>query len=265
MRYSLSIILVLILLVGLSAACFAQDVLYIVSPMVVEMVEGQTYALGWSAGGAETVDIEILGTLTPLGTKSRGALKIQVARGISAVQNEYSCTLPWIDAVKFVIRITGRDGTGKQVSVSQKEYRFRPAVLANRKEDGIYVDLHQKVNQRLYVQKGGLVARAYIVSSSEKYSWLPATSHPKTPHDHAGVFKALDKNPSAYSRQYEVRMPWAMRYLSGHFIHATSPNFYRLLGGPASHGCNRLTKEDAQTLFKSTPVGTRVEIIGPSK
>jgi len=55
-----------------------------------------------------------------------------------------------------------------------------------------------------------------------------------------------------------------MRYLSGHFIHATSPNLYKFLGEPASHGCNRLTKTDAKALYDATPLGTRVEVIGPN-
>ena len=247
-----------------SASALAQD-MYINGPEQAELIEGQTYVAVWNAGGAETVDISLVGTCTPLGAKSRGAFEVIIAKGIPAVECEYSFKLPWVDAVKLALRIVGRDGAGKRVSAGEREYRFRPAVLANRTEDGIYLDLHQKANQRLYVLKDGAITRVYLSSSSMRYSWRSRNSHPETPHDHAGVFKVISKSPKAYSRLYEVSMPWAMQYLSGHFIHATSPNFYRLLGRPASHGCNRLTREDARALYQVTPIGTRVEVIGPSR
>jgi len=73
----------------------------------------------------------------------------------------------------------------------------------------------------------------------------------------------LEKKRSHWSTLFNVRMPWAMRYHGGHYIHATSPNLYRLLGRPASHGCNRLTHRDARELYQTTPLGTRVEVVGP--
>ena len=256
--------LLIVLLLVVSAAALCQD-MYINGPEQAELIEGRTYVASWNTGGAETVDISLVGTRTPLGAKSRGAFEVVIAKGLSAVECEHSFKLPWIDSVKFALRLVGRDGAGKQVSAERREYAFKPAILANRTEDGIYLDLHQRVNQRLYVMKDGVITRVLICSSSIKYNWRPATSHPETPHDHAGVYKVISKSPKAYSRQYEVDMPWAMQYLSGHFIHATSPNFYRLLGQPASHGCNRLTREDARSLYDATPIGARVEVIGPSK
>jgi lipoprotein-anchoring transpeptidase ErfK/SrfK len=252
----------LVLFLVVSASAFAQDV-YIAGPEQAELTQGQTYLAAWNAGGAETVDISLVGTRTPLGAKSRGPFEIAIARGIPAVENERAFAMPWVDSAEFALRIIGRDGSGNRVSAGEREYRFRPAVLANRTDDGLYLDLHEKTNQRLYVQKNGVIARAYICSSSMKYRWLPANVHLETPHDHAGVFHVISKSPKVHSRQYDVDMPWAMQYLSGHFIHATSPNLYRLLGRPASHGCNRLTREDARSLYAATPVGTRVEVIGP--
>lgn len=255
-------LLLVALILVFCAPASAQD-LYINGPEQAELTEGQTYTAAWNAGGAETVDISVCGTRTPLGTKSRGPFEIVIARGVSAVQNESSFTMPWIDSVKFALRIIGRGGAGEKVSAGEREYRFRPAVLANRADDGLYLDLHQKVNQRLYAQKDGIITRAYISSSSMKYSWKAVNVHPETPHDHAGVFSVISKSPKAHSRQYDVDMPWAMQYLSGHFIHATSPNLYSRLSRPASHGCNRLTREDARELYDATPIGTRVEVIGP--
>jgi len=254
--------IVLFLIVCVSA--LAQD-MFISGPEQAELTEGQTYVAAWNAGGAETVDISLVGTRTPLGAKSRGPFEIIVARGIPAVENERAFTMPWVDSAEFALRIIGRDGSGNRISAGEREYRFKPAVLANRTDDGLYLDLHEKTNQRLYVRKEGVIAHVYISSSSMKYRWLASNVHPETPHDHAGVFRVISKTPKAHSRQYDVDMPWAMQYLSGHFIHATSPNLYRLLGRPASHGCNRLTREDARSLYEATSVGTRVEVIGPSR
>jgi hypothetical protein len=263
-RYGVHRFCFIVLLLVVCVSALAQD-MFINGPEQAELTEGQTYVAAWNAGGAETVDISVCGTRTPLGTKSRGPFEIIIARGISAVENERAFTMPWLDSAKFALRIIGRDGSGNRVSAGEWEYRFRPAVLANRVDDGLYLDLHQKVNQRLYVQKDGIITRACVSSSSMKYSWKPVNVHPETPHDHAGVFSVKAKIRKAWSRQYEVEMPWAMQYLSGHFIHATSPNLYSRLGRPASHGCNRLTREDARELYDATPLGTRVEVIGPNE
>lgn len=59
-------------------------------------------------------------------------------------------------------------------------------------------------------------------------------------------------------------MRYSLRYHGGHYIHATTRNYYSALGQPASHGCNRLTLEDARALYLMTPIGARVEVIGPS-
>ncbi len=254
--------LFIILLILASGMAFCQD-LSLDGPTQAELVEGTPFIVSWNAGGAETVDIVASGTCTPLGDQARGAFEIILARGVPAVECQTSCTLPWVDSPKLTLKVTGRDGAGKKVSYAERQFRFRPAILADRPDDGIYVDLHRKTNQRLYVVTGGTVGRMYICSSSMAYRWLPTNVHPETPHDHAGVFKVLSKAEIVHSHQYDVDMPWAMQYLSGHFIHATSPNFYRLLGTPASHGCNRLTRKDAQAIYSITPVGMRVEVIGP--
>lgn len=258
------VIVAVCVLAFISAPLVAQDV-YFNAPVQAELTEGVSYSVEWLAGAAETVDILICGTRTSVGGRARGAFEIVVGKNVSAVQGLQTITIPWIDSLKFFIRIISRDGAGKKVSSAQREFRFRPAVLADRLSDGIYVDLHQKTNQRLFVQSSGVVTKAYICSSSMNYSWKPANVHPKAPHDHAGVYKVISRQPSAYSKLYEVEMPWALQYLSGHFIHATSPPFYKLLGKPASHGCNRMTREDAHALFDATPLGARVEIIGPGK
>lgn len=227
------------------------------------LTEGNIYTISWLATIGETVSITASGKRTPLGTTSRGNFSIPIAKKVPAVQGEHSFKLPWIDAGKFTIRAKEYDSAGRMVASGEREYEFRPLVLANRTKDGLYLDLHASKNQRIYVQKDGRITRVYISSSSENYRWLPPNKHIPQPHDHAGVFQVLQKNPSHWSSLYNVSMPWSMRYLGGHYIHATSKRYYKLLGRPASHGCNRLSRYDAQQIFNATPVGTRVEIIGP--
>jgi hypothetical protein len=257
-------VLILLLLLLTSVPVFCQD-LSIDGPLQAELVEGTTYGFAWNAGGAETVDILIQGARTSLGGQAGGQFEIVLAKNASAVEGEISCTLPWIDSPKITLKMIGRDGAGKKVSSGERTYRFRPAILADRMDDGIYVDLHQKANQRLYVETGGAISRMYICSSSMAYRWLPVNVHPKDPHDHAGIFKVLRKAEMVHSNEYDVDMPWAMNYLSGHFIHATSQPFYKQLGQPASHGCIRLHRQDAHDLYGIIPVGTRVEVIGPQR
>lgn len=263
MRFPWAFALISIVVLFLTPLAAIGQEVYMNGPQQAELVEGQSCLVGWSAGGAETVDISVCGTRTPLGRQSRGTYEIILAKGVSAAECEHACTMPWVDSLKCFIKIIGRDGAGKKVGVVQKEYLFRPAIMATRTDDGIYVDLHEKTNQRLYVVNDGTVASAYLCSSSSTYRWLPITVHPTAPHDHAGIFKVLKKIELAHSRQFDVDMPWALRYLSGHFIHATSPNFYKMLGGPASHGCIRLTRDDARALFDAASADMRVEVIGP--
>jgi lipoprotein-anchoring transpeptidase ErfK/SrfK len=254
---SLSVLLLL------STGAFAQS-LSMVGPVQAELTEGRTYTFSWNGGGLETVNIALEGTCTPLGKVSRGSFSIPLANRIPAAVGEFSFVIPWIDSAQFSVVIKGYDSTGGQVFEDSKSYGFRPAVLADRTLDGIYVDLHLRVNQRLYVQKCGRISKIYICSSSQNYHWLPPNRHIDEPHDHAGIFKVIQKSPLYRSKEFDVDMRWAMRYLSGHFIHATSKRLYRYLGRPASHGCNRLTLFDAQQLYDMTPLGTRVEVIGPA-
>ena len=252
----------LILLIIASMPAMSQEI-DLSAPPRAELTEGQSYHIEWSAGGVQTINVIIQGERTALGDKPRGSFAILVLERVPAVDCECTFTMPLVDAISFLLRVKGYDGSGHLVSVGEQEYRFRPAVMANRFEDGIYLDLHLKENQRLYVQKDKVITGAYLSSSSENYLWMQPGRHPKKPHDHAGVFRVLSKSANHWSSLYEVRMLWSMRYHSGHFIHATNPNLYTLLGQPASHGCNRLTKTDAEALYEMTPLGTRVEIIGP--
>jgi lipoprotein-anchoring transpeptidase ErfK/SrfK len=74
--------------------------------------------------------------------------------------------------------------------------------------------------------------------------------------------KVFEKDPAPTSRMYNVVMPWWLQITASgsHGIHATSPRFYDELGGPASHGCVRQHRADAEILYDMVRVGTPVYI-----
>lgn len=259
MKYVLMIMLLTALLVG---AVYGQQ-LSITAPNRFAMLEGQIYKICWTSRGIDSVNVVVHGTNTPVGDASRGDFNIVVADSVPAATGYADWQVPWIDSINIFVKLKGYDSSGKAVAVTEKAYGFRPAVLAGRTIDGIYLDLHAKTNQRLYVQKNHKLIKAYLATSSAAYYWLPPNHHINKPHDHAGVFSVLDKVPLHHSKLFDVDMPWAMRYHGGHFVHATSPDMYQFLGMPASSGCNRMTYKDAKELYMSTPVGTRLEVIGP--
>ncbi len=238
---------------------------YLIGPDRYGMQENDTYTITWSADpGIKSVAVLATGERTPLGKQSRGDFDIVISDPVPADQGQVEWKVPWIDSISFFVKLKGFDDSGQMVTTTAREYGFRPAVLWGKTQDGIYLDLHNKTHQRLYVQKDYKITKGYLSSSSEGYDWVPPNVHPRHKHDHAGVFRVLSKERNHYSRLFDVNMPWAMRYVGGHFIHATSPNLYKYLGTHASHGCNRLTRTDARELFRATPIGTRVEVIGPS-
>ncbi|MCE5321765.1 L,D-transpeptidase [bacterium] len=255
-------VIILFWIIASAAPGFGQKVV-LTGPNRQAMIEGRTYSISWHANGLESISVIAYGTRTPLGETYRGDFDIVIADNVPANESRVDWRLPWIDSIGMIIRVEGYDGSGEITAADERKYAFRPAVMAYRFADGIYLDLHDRTNQRLYVQKNQRITHAYISSSSRNYLWLPPSRHLNIPHDHAGVFRVLAKIPNYWSRLFDVPMPHAMRYLGGHFIHATSPDMYEYLGGPASSGCNRLTEYNARELYAMAPIGTRVEVIGP--
>lgn len=253
-----------LILFAISCANVLGQTISITGPDRYAVLEGETYPITWASGGLQSVSVVAYGTRTPLGERSRGDFAVVIAEAVPAEQGEVQWTVPWIDSKDLFIKLKGYNSQGLLVTVAERGYGFRPLVMANRTADGIYLDLHKRTDQRLYVQKDYRITRAYLSSSSENYLWMPPDRHINKPHDHTGAFKVLEKTPLHQSRLFHVPMPWAMRYHGGHFIHATSSSLYRYLGRAASHGCNRLTRYDAHLLYESTPIGTRVEVIGPN-
>jgi lipoprotein-anchoring transpeptidase ErfK/SrfK len=87
-----------------------------------------------------------------------------------------------------------------------------------------------------------------FVDGVEKYSWPVSTGQSgySTP---SGTFTASSMNKIWYSKQWDnAPMPHAVFFTKeGHAIHATKE--VKNLGKPASHGCVRLSPENAATLY----------------
>lgn len=84
--------------------------------------------------------------------------------------------------------------------------------------------------------------------------WGPISSGTQENATPKGNYKALWKAKLYHSREYDVDMPFAINISSdGFFLHEQS-----LPGRPASHGCIRLLRTDAQKIFnwikKNDPV-----------
>jgi len=82
----------------------------------------------------------------------------------------------------------------------------------------------------------------------ERYVWPVSTGQPgySTP---SGTYTARSMNEMWYSRQWDnAPMPHAVFFTrEGHAIHGT--NEVKRLGNPASHGCVRISPQNAATLY----------------
>jgi len=87
-----------------------------------------------------------------------------------------------------------------------------------------------------------------FVDGIEQYSWKVSTGKPgySTP---TGTFTATSMNEIWYSKQWDnAPMPHAVFFMKdGHAIHGTMEE--KNLGKPASHGCVRISRENATILF----------------
>ena len=87
-----------------------------------------------------------------------------------------------------------------------------------------------------------------LVDGVERYDWPVSTGGPaySTP---SGTYIARSMNEIWYSKQWDnAPMPHAVFFTKeGHAIHGT--NEIKRLGKPASHGCVRLSPQNAATLY----------------
>ena len=90
--------------------------------------------------------------------------------------------------------------------------------------------------------------RMYVETPVDNYIWLTSTGREgyNTPE---GSYKPYLLKTMHYSSKYEnAPMPNSIFFYGGYAIHATYD--IKRLGRPASHGCVRLSPQDAQWLFR---------------
>ncbi len=115
-----------------------------------------------------------------------------------------------------------------------------------------------KDNQRMSV----------AVDGEPLYNWPVSTGVPshETPN---GTFRAFRMEADHYSKEWDdAPMPHSIFFTKiGHAIHGTDS--VRRLGSPASHGCVRLSRENAATLYalieKQGVLNTTVTLTGSSQ
>jgi len=112
----------------------------------------------------------------------------------------------------------------------------------------VYVDGQQVKEYRISTAKSGIT---YPLGYKGEIAEV---------HNHSGIFTIDRKDIDHVSGQYGSPMPYALHYHEGHWIHATEPRFYHLLGSPASHGCVRLHLDTAMWLYTHTPIGCKLLI-----
>jgi len=120
---------------------------------------------------------------------------------------------------------------------------------------GKYIEIDLST-QRLAAFNGQNKDYEFVVSSGK---WSMPTPN--------GTFTINNKNPRAYSSKYNLYMPYWMAFIGSTYgLHALPEwaNGYKEgenhLGVPISHGCVRLSTENALTLYNWTEIGTTVVI-----
>ena len=106
------------------------------------------------------------------------------------------------------------------------------------------------------------------VDGAERYRWPVSTGNPshETPN---GSFRTFRMEEDHYSKEFdEAPMPHAIFFTkSGHAIHGTDS--VSRLGTPASHGCVRLSRANASTLYalveRDGVLNTNVTLTGSSQ
>src|SRR3954447_13398783 len=106
------------------------------------------------------------------------------------------------------------------------------------------------------------------VDGVDRYHWPVSTGNPthETPN---GSFRTFRMEEDHYSKEFDdAPMPHSIFFTRiGHAIHGTDSE--RSLGSPVSHGCVRLSRANASTLYalvqKDGVLNTRVSLSGSSQ
>ena len=104
--------------------------------------------------------------------------------------------------------------------------------------------------QLTLVVDGNQVTRVIDVSSGKPGFETPT-----------GSFRVTRKEQRSWSVPYKVWLPWASYFVGGVAFH----EYPDIPPTPASHGCVRVPRWDAQWLYQQTPIGTLVTVLGRSR
>jgi lipoprotein-anchoring transpeptidase ErfK/SrfK len=222
--------------------------------------EGSALTVRWqTTGEVAKVRLYYYGDRTRLGGNSRGDFGVLIGDGV-ANTGTYTWTVPWVDASAFRLRIAALDSDRKTIAADEVAVQFRPREMASVREKTFI--LISKDHQRLWYVKDGKLKRLHVVSTALGGFWTPTMRPGSYDPQRGAMGKVFEKDPAPTSREYHVVMPWWLQITASgsHGIHATSPRFYDELGGPASHGCVRQHRADAEILYGLVRVGTPVYI-----
>lgn len=225
-----------------------------------EWVEGSAVTIRWlSSGPIRKVRIYYSYERCKFAERSRGEVGVVLADMIPD-NNQFTWSkVPWLDTAAVRLRIAGYDADGNRVAADEIGLGFRPRELVGLPDNCIAI---VKRHQRLYYFRDGRVVRMHIVSTAASGYWTPTMKPGSYDRRRGAMGQVFSKSTCAWSRMYNCAMPYWMAITSSgsHGIHATSPPFYHRLGSPASHGCVRQHRTDAQILFGMVPVGTKVYV-----
>jgi len=213
--------------------------------------------LVWNTSGPIVqVKVTYSGQRCPLGGHSRGAFGGTVGKFANKGATQWQ--VPWMDATDFTVRLVGYDAAGQELASDERSYQLRPRLLQDKPATCIVVS---KSVQRLYYRHDGLVRRMHIVSTAMGGYNTP-TMRPGSHGSRGAMGRVFSKQYAPVSSLYHCVMYYWLGITSSgsHGIHATSPPFYRRLGGPASHGCIRQHRADAKVLWGMVSVGTPVYV-----
>lgn len=225
-----------------------------------EVVEGGKAFIRWESGGPiEKVRLYYSYDICPLAGRSRGRYGRVMFDQMIPNFGEVPWTVPWMDTDGFRLRIAAYGADDELIASEEIGVRFRPAELKDLPDRAIGII---KKRQRLYYYEGGRIRRMHIVSTAAPGYLTPPMKPGSYDPKRGAMGKVFGKQWNAWSSRYHCWMPFWLQITSSgsHGIHATSPPFYGYLGRPASHGCVRQHRADAQVLYGLVDVGTPVYV-----
>lgn len=140
-------------------------------------------------------------------------------------------------------RMAARHANARKALEAAEQYnKDNSEVLAEQEKEGLHIVIHLR-KQRGVCKDGDKVLRKFRVCSGK-----PGSPTPK------GHFHVMTKHEKHISNIYDSPMPYFMRLT----MHGVGLHQGAMRSVPSSHGCIRLTWDDARYLFKKCDIGTPV-------